>query len=183
VLAARPFPDAMQLRAATTDDVAAMQAIYAHHVRNGLGTFETEPPHYNEMRQRFASVVDAGFPYLVAVDGGEVLGYAYANYFRTRPAYRHTVEDSIYVRADFAGRGVGTALLKSLIERCTALGWRQMLAVIGDSGNAASIGVHRRCGFALVGTMLSIGRKFDRWVDVVVMQRALGDGASTPPAQ
>jgi phosphinothricin acetyltransferase len=173
----------MQLRAATTEDVAAIHAIYAHHVRHGLSSFETEPPHYNEMRQRFASVVGAGFPYIVAVQAREVIGFAYANHFRTRPAYRHTVEDSLYVRADATGRGTGTLLLNALIARCTELGWRQMLAVIGDSGNAASIGVHRRCGFEQVGTMQSIGRKFDRWVDVVVMQRALGSGASTPPAQ
>ena len=172
----------MQLRAANTDDVAAIQVIYAYHVRHGLSSFETEPPHYNEMRQRFASVVDAGFPYLVAVDSGEVLGYAYANHFRTRPAYRYAVEDSIYVRADATGKRIGTLLLNALIERCAASGLRQMLAVIGDSGNTASIAVHRRCGFEHVGTMRSIGRKFDRWVDVVVMQRALGEGAATAPA-
>lgn len=173
----------MQLRDATSHDVAAIQAIYAHHVRNGLSSFETEPPHYNEMRQRFSSVVEAGFPYLVAVESDEVLGYAYANYFRTRPAYRHTVEDSIYLRNDAIGKGLGTFLLNALIERCAAAGLRQMLAVIGDSDNGPSIGVHRCCGFEHVGTMRSIGRKFDRWVDVVVMQRALGDGAATAPTR
>src|SRR5512134_2891058 len=149
----------MQLRAATTGDVAAMQAIYAHHVRHGFGSFETVPPHYNDMRQRFASVVDAGFPYLVAVEARDVIGYAYANHFRTRPAYRHTVEDSIYLRADAAGKGVGTALLNALIERCTGLGLRQMLAVIGDSCNVASIALHRRCGFEHAGTLQAIGYK------------------------
>jgi phosphinothricin acetyltransferase len=118
----------------------------------------------------------------VAVDGARVLGYAYANHFRTRAAYRNTVEDSIYVADEAAGRGVGKALLSALIARCTALGLRQMLALIGDSGNSASIGVHRSCGFEHAGTMKAVGRKFDRWVDVVIMQRALGAGASTPPA-
>jgi len=172
----------MQIRPATADDLAAIQAIYAHHVLHGLGTFETEPPDLDEMKRRHAQITADGFPYLVAVDAARVLGYAYANHFRTRAAYRNTVEDSIYVADDAAGRGVGKALLSALIERCTALGLRQMLAVIGDSGNAGSIGVHRACGFEHTGVMKAVGRKFDRWVDVVIMQRALGPGASTPPA-
>lgn len=172
----------MQVRPATLDDIAAVQAIYAHHVMHGLGTFETEPPDQIEMRARHAQVTGAGFPYLVAEVDGRVLGYAYANHFRARAAYRHTVEDSIYVAPTATGRGVGKALLKDLIDRCTALGLRQMLALIGDSGNAGSIGVHRSCGFALTGVMQAVGRKADRWVDVVVMQRALGPGSSTPPA-
>jgi len=171
----------MQIRAATPDDLGAAQAIYAHHVLHGLGTFETEPPDLAEMRRRHAQIVGDGFPYLVAVDAARVLGYAYANHFRTRAAYRNTVEDSIYVAVDAAGRGVGKVLLSALIERCAALGLRQMLAVIGDSGNAGSIGVHRSCGFEHTGVMKAVGRKFDRWVDVVIMQRALGAGASTPP--
>lgn len=171
----------MQIRDAASDDLGAIQAIYAHHVLHGLGTFETEPPDLDEMKRRHAQITGDGFPYLVAVDAAGVLGYAYANHFRTRAAYRNTVEDSIYVADDAAGRGVGKALLSALIERCTALGLRQMLAVIGDSGNAGSIGVHRACGFEHTGVMKAVGRKFDRWVDVVVMQRALGPGANTPP--
>lgn len=172
----------MQVRPATLDDIAEVQAIYAHHVMHGLGTFETEPPDQHEMRTRHSQVTGAGFPYLVAEVDGRVLGYAYANHFRARAAYRHTVEDSIYVAPTATGRGVGKALLNDLIDRCAALGLRQMLALIGDSGNVASIGVHRSCGFALTGVMQAVGRKADRWVDVVVMQRALGPGSSTPPA-
>jgi phosphinothricin acetyltransferase len=172
----------MRIRDATPGDIAAVQAIYAHHVLHGLGTFETEPPDIAEMQRRYAQVTGDGFPYVVAEDLGSILGYAYANHFRTRAAYRNTVEDSIYIAADAMGRGVGTALLEALIERCTALGLRQMLAVIGDSDNAGSIGVHRHCGFEHAGTMKAVGRKFDRWVDVVIMQRALGAGSSAPPA-
>jgi phosphinothricin acetyltransferase len=163
----------MEIRDARDDDLAAVQAIYAHHVLHGLGTFETEPPDEDEMRSRWRQITAAGFPYLVAVDDGVVAGYAYANHFRTRAAYRQTVEDSIYVAPAAIGRGVGRALLDALIERCRAAGLQQMLAVIGDSGNAASIGVHAVCGFEHVGTMKAVGRKFDRWVDVVIMQRAL----------
>lgn len=172
----------MQIRAATADDLAAIQAIYAHHVLHGLGTFETEPPDLDEMKRRHAQITGDGFPYLVAVDASRVLGYAYANHFRTRAAYRNTVEDSLYVADEAAGRGVGKALLSALIEGCTALALRQMLAVIGDSGNAGSIGVHRACGFEHTGVMKAVGRKFDRWIDVVIMQRALGEGASSPPS-
>ena len=172
----------MLVRPATLDDIAEVQAIYAHHVMHGLGTFETEPPDLREMRARHSQVTGTGFPYLVAEVDGRVLGYAYANHFRARAAYRHTVEDSIYVAPTATGRGVGKALLNDLVERCAALGLRQMLALIGDSGNAGSIGVHRSCGFALTGVMQAVGRKADRWVDVVVMQRALGPGSRTPPA-
>jgi len=171
----------MQIRDATPDDIAAAQAIYAHHVMHGLGTFETTPPGVGEMLRRHAQITGDGFPYLVAEEPGRMLGFAYANHFRARAAYRNTVEDSIYIAADAMGRGVGTGLLTALIERCTALGLRQMLAVIGDSANAGSIGVHRRCGFEHTGVMKAVGRKFDRWVDVVIMQRALGPGSSTPP--
>jgi phosphinothricin acetyltransferase len=163
----------MEIRDATDDDVAAIQSIYAHHVLHGLGTFETEPPEADEMRSRWRQITAAGFPYLVAVDTGTVVGYAYANHFRTRAAYRQTVEDSIYVAPAAMGRGIGRALLQALIARCAGLGLRQILAVIGDSGNAASIGLHASCGFEHVGTMKDVGRKFDRWVDVVIMQRAL----------
>jgi L-amino acid N-acyltransferase YncA len=167
----------MQIRDARSDDLAAIQSIYAHHVRHGLGTFETEPPDTREIERRHTQITTDGFPYLVAVEADAVLAYAYANHFRTRAAYRHTVEDSIYVAPEAIGRGAGRKLLQALVERCTALGLHQMLAVIGDSGNAASIGVHRACGFEHVGTMKEVGRKFDRWVDVVIMQRPLAGGA------
>jgi L-amino acid N-acyltransferase YncA len=166
----------MELRTAYAADVLSIQSIYAHHVLHGLGTFETEPPDVQEMRSRHAQITAAGFPYLVAVEGGLVIGYAYANHFRTRAAYRYTVEDSVYVAPDAIGRGVGKALLYELVAHCGSQGLQQMLAVIGDSANAGSIGVHRACGFELVGVMKSVGRKFDRWVDVVVMQRTLAPG-------
>ena len=130
---------------------------------------------------RYTDIVQAGLPYLVAERDGRVAGYAYANQFRPRAAYRSTVEDSVYVSHDAIGLGIGQALLNELIERCTAMGLRQMLAVIGDSQNAASIGAHRACGFSYVGVMTSVGRKFDRWVDVVIMQRSLGSGDTSPP--
>ncbi len=171
----------MQIRPATADDVPALQAIYAHHVLTGLGTFETEPPELAEMGRRHAQITGDGFPYLVAIEADQVIGYAYANHFRTRAAYRNTVEDSIYIGPQALGRGAGTVLLTALVERCAALGLRQMLAVIGDSGNAGSIGVHRRCGFEHAGVMKAVGWKFDRWVDVVIMQRTLGAGAGEPP--
>ena len=163
-------------------DFPAIQAIYAHHVNNSLGTFETEPPDLNDVRARLTGIVQAGLPSLVAEREGRIVGYAYANQFRPRAAYRSTVEDSIYVAHDAVGLGIGQALLNELIERCTALGLRQMLALIGDSQNAASIGTHRACGFAYVGVLTSVGRKFDRWVDVVIMQLALGSGDATPPS-
>jgi phosphinothricin acetyltransferase len=171
----------MLVRAIADGDLPAVQAIYAYHVANSLGTFETEPPDTQEMRARHADIVQAGLPYLVAEIDGRVAGYAYANQFRPRAAYRSTVEDSVYVAHDAIGLGIGQALLNELIERCTALGLRQMLAVIGDSQNAASIGAHRACGFSYVGVMTSVGRKFDRWVDVVIMQRPLGSGDASPP--
>jgi phosphinothricin acetyltransferase len=166
----------MELRAALPTDVASIQSIYAHHVRHGLGTFETEPPDVHEMASRHAQITAAGFPYLVAVDAGAVVGYAYANHFRTRAAYRYTVEDSVYVAPDAQRRGIGKALLAELVAGCSAQGLHQMLAVIGDSGNLGSIAVHRACGFDDIGVMKAVGRKFDRWVDVVIMQRALAPG-------
>jgi L-amino acid N-acyltransferase YncA len=166
----------MEIRAALPTDVASIQSIYAHHVSHGLGTFETVPPDLHEMASRHAQITAAGFPYLVAVDAGAVVGYAYANQFRTRAAYRYTVEDSVYIAPDAHRRGIGKALLAELVARCSAQGLHQMLAVIGDSGNVGSIAVHRACGFEDVGVMKAVGRKFDRWVDVVLMQRALAPG-------
>ncbi len=167
----------MELRSAVASDIPVIQAVYGHHVLHGFGTFETEPPGVDEMRSRHSQITVAGFPYLVAVDAGQVVGYAYANHFRTRAAYRYTVEDSVYVAPDAMGRGVGKALLDELIARCASQGLRQMLAVIGDAGNAGSIGVHRACGFEHAGVLRAVGRKFDRWVDVVLMQRALARDA------
>ena len=172
----------MRLRAAVPADAAAVQAIYAHHVRHGLASFEIEPPSVAEMRRRLRAVTDAGYPCLAAVDdAGAMLGYAYASVYRTRPAYRHTVEDSVYVAASAAGRGIGRMLLDRLVAECTQRGFRQMVAVIGDSANSASIALHRACGFEHVGTLRAVGFKFGRWVDSVVMQRALGEGDRAPP--
>jgi phosphinothricin acetyltransferase len=170
------------LRPATEADLPAITAIYAHHVLHGLASFELDPPALDEMTRRFVSIRAGGFPYLVAVEGGALRGYAYASHYRTRPAYRFTVEDSIYVAPDVAGRGIGRALLARLIADCERRGFRQLLAVIGDSANAASIGLHRACGFSHCGTLQSVGFKFGRWVDSVIMQRALGAGdGSLPP--
>ena len=171
----------MRVRAIVEDDLPAVQAIYAYHVAHSLGTFETEAPAIDEMRARQHNIAQAGLPYLVAERDGRLAGFAYANQFRPRTAYRSTVEDSVYVAHDAIGLGIGQALLNELIERCAALGLRQMLAVIGDSKNAASIGAHRACGFSYVGVMTSVGRKFDRWVDVVIMQRPLGPGDASAP--
>ena len=171
----------MRLRPATPEDVPQVQAIYAHHVLTGLGTFEEVPPGAAEMAGRCAAVLDRGLPWLVAEADGEVLGYAYAGPFRTRAAYRFTVEDSVYVAEAARGRGIGKALLAAVIAECEAMGLRQMVGVIGDSGNAASIALHKACGFELTAIVPAVGWKFGRWVDVVWMQRALGPGASTPP--
>ena len=162
-------------------DLDAITAIYADNVLRGTGTFELEPPDAAEMARRRADVLGKGLPWLVAqAEDGSVLGYAYANHFRPRLAYRFCLEDSIYLAPGARGRGVGTALLAELVARCEALGCRQMLAVIGDSANAGSIGVHRRLGFEHTGVLKSAGWKFDRWLDVVLMQRALGVGDSQP---
>ncbi len=171
----------VRLRDAAEEDLPAIAAIYAHHVLHGLATFEEVPPSVEELRSRRAEILGRGLPYLVAEVDGEVVGYSYATAYRPRPAYRHTVEDSVYVRDGFQGRGVGRALLSELIERCSAGPWRQMVAVIGDSGNVASIALHRRLGFRRVGTLRGVGYKLGRWVDTVLMQRALGPGSRTAP--
>src|ERR1043166_7477782 len=155
--------------------------ISAHHVTAGLASFELAPPSAAEMALRRKEVLARGLPYFVAELDGVVAGYSYANAYRARPAYRFTVEDSIYVRRDYAGRGVGAALLPALIDACTQADCRQMLAVIGDRANAASIGLHQRFGFAHVGLLPAVGFKFGRWVDSVLMQRALGAGDSRQP--
>ena len=167
------------VHAAGDADLAAIQRIYAHHVLNGTGTFEERPPDRDEMAQRRAAVTERGLPYLVARTSGQsVCGFAYAAPFRPRSAYRFTIEDSVYVDPQATGCGVGRLLLLELIERCTALGYQQMVAVIGDAGNQGSIALHRSAGFSDAGRLTAVGRKFDRWVDVVFMQRAL---AARPP--
>jgi L-amino acid N-acyltransferase YncA len=172
----------MDIRDAREADVPDLQAIYAYHVLHGAGTFEEEPPPVEEMAARFHEVVDRGYVWLVATDATGILGYGYYSPFRERSGYRFTVEDSIYVREDVRGQGVGKALVARLIELATLAGLRQMIAVIGDSENVASIGVHASLGFHMVGTMKSTGIKFGRWVDVVSMQRALGKGDANLPA-
>jgi phosphinothricin acetyltransferase len=172
----------VQLRAATPDDLGEIHAIYAYHVLKGLASFEEEPPSPAELRRRFDEVTGAGLPYLVADFGGTVAGYGYCSLYRARSAYRYTLEDSVYVRPDAQGRGVGSVLLAQLIRRCEALGYRALVAIIGDSANAASIGLHAAEGFVRVGTLRSVGFKLGRWVDSVIMQRSLGAGDSSPPA-
>lgn len=170
-----------RIRAARDADVTAITAIYAHHVLHGTASFELDPPSDAETRARRAHVHEEGMPYLVAEVDGVVVGYAYATIYRTRRAYRFTAEDSLYVRHDLAGRGIGRALLNELIAECERIGCRQMIAQIGDSANVASITLHERAGFAHAGTLKSVGFKFGRWLDTVRMQRALGPGDSTLP--
>jgi L-amino acid N-acyltransferase YncA len=169
------------IRPAALADISAITRIYAHAVEHGTASFELAAPDEAEMTRRMQTLLDGQFPYLVAEVHGAVAGYAYASLYRTRPAYRFTVEDSVYVAPDLQRRGIGIALLKTLIEASTARGYRQMIAVIGDSDQAASIGVHKACGFAPAGNLKSIGYKFGRWLDTPLMQRALGPGASTKP--
>lgn len=176
-----PTLPAPTIRPATEDDMAAVAAIYARHVRDGTASFELDPPSVAEMCRRHAELAGRGCPYLVVEAGGEVLGYAYAGPYRPRPAYRDTVENSVYLRPEAAGRGLGTRLLEALIAACAARGFRQMVAVVGDSGNIASIRVHERLGFRPVGVLRSVGFKHGRWLDTVLLQRALGAGDAAPP--
>jgi phosphinothricin acetyltransferase len=169
------------IRPATPDDIPAITRIYAHAVDAGTASFELTPPIEAEMTRRMRKLLDGGFPYLVAEADGTVAGYAYAGLYRERPAYRFTLEDSIYIAPEMQGRGVGSALLPALVEACTARGFRQLIAVIGDSEQAASIALHARCGFYYVGTFPHVGFKFGRWLDTVLMQRPLGPGARTAP--
>jgi len=172
----------VDLRAATQGDLAAIQAIYAHHVLHGLASFEEVPPDVAEMGRRFADVTGRGLPYLAMVARGEVLGYGYCAPYRARSAYRYALEDSIYIKEGHLGKGIGTRILAELLRLCEGLGYRQVIAVIGDSANAGSIGLHARLGFLRVGTLRSTGFKFGRWVDSVLMQRPLGPGDGVPPA-
>ena len=170
------------VRTAEIGDVAAITAIYAYAVLHGTGTFEIDPPDENEMAARHAGVLAGGYPYLVATDGACVLGFAYAFAYHSRSAYRFTVEDSVYVGPDARGQGVGKALLSSLLERAVSAGFRQMIAVIGDSANIGSIRLHEAMGFRPAGQLVSTGWKSNRWLDVVLMQRALGAGDAAHPA-
>ena len=171
----------MQIRAATPADIPAIQSIYAFHVHNGLASFEEEPPPVGEMQRRFEDIAGSGLPYLVAEEAGEILGYGYCTLYRARSAYRYTLEDSIYVKDGQQGKGIGKAVLTELIARCRVLNYRQIIAVIGDSANAASIAVHASLGFVRAGNLRSTGYKFGRWVDSVLMQLPLGDGDGSKP--
>jgi len=169
------------VRLAVAADFPAIQAIYAHHVLRGLASFEEEPPALDEMRRRHDDVVSRALPWLVADFGGTVAGYGYCAPYRARSAYRYALEDSVYVRDGMHNRGIGAALLAELIRRCEGLGYRQLIAVIGDSAHAASIALHASQGFLRVGTLRSVGFKFGRWVDSVIMQRPLGAGDADKP--
>jgi L-amino acid N-acyltransferase YncA len=172
---------AVLIRDASERDLSTIADIYAQHVLEGLATFEEVPPSIEELAARRAAVLDAGLPYLAAELDGCVVGYAYATPYRPRPAYRYTIEDSVYVEEGRGGEGIGSALLSELIARCEPGPWRQMLAVIGNSRNSASLALHRRLGFTAVGTFTSVGFKLGRWVDTVLMQRPLGAGDRSPP--
>jgi len=171
----------LEIRPATEADLAAVTEIYQHAVLYGTATFELIPPDLTEMTRRFKALQDGGFPYFVAALEGTVIGYAYAGPYRPRPAYRFTVENSVYLQPAIHRRGIGSQLLRRLIAESETRGYRQMIAVIGDSANAGSIGVHVRNGFAMIGTHPNVGFKFGRWLDTVMMQRALGEGAATLP--
>ncbi len=171
----------VELREARRGDGRALQRIYGHHVLHGLGSFEETPPEVEDMERRRAMVQELGLPYIVAEAAGRVLGFAYAGQYRPRPGYRFTVEDSVYVDPDAAGRGLGKSLLADVISRAEAAGMRQMIAVIGDSANLGSIRLHERLGFARVGLFAAVGWKRERWLDSVLMQRALGPGGEAPP--
>lgn len=169
------------VRSSQEHDIPSITAIYAHHVLHGTGTFEIDPPSAQDMATRRADVLAKGLPYLVAEEGGHVLGFAYCNWFKPRPAYRFSAEDSIYVADEARGRGVGRLLLDTLCAEAERAGVRKLLAVIGDSANAGSIGVHRAAGFSHVGVLRSVGWKFGAWRDIVLMEKPLGAGDTTAP--
>lgn len=169
------------LRDATEQDLPTIAAIYAHHVQHSVASFEETPPTVDEFRTRLATVRSLGLPWMVAEIDGKVAGYCYATPYRPRPAYRHTVEDSIYIDDTFRGRGLGRVLLAALIERCEQGPWRQMIAVIADGGRGGSLSLHRSLGFELIGTLKSVGFKQGRWLDTTLMQRVLGKGDAVPP--
>jgi L-amino acid N-acyltransferase YncA len=171
----------VSIRPATTADIPAITRIYARAVAEGTASFEIDPPDEAEMTQRMRAILDGGLPYIAAERGGVLVGYAYAGLYHRRPGYRYTLEDSIYVAQDAQRGGVGRNLLDNLLTRAEQLGYRQMIAVIGDSANAPSIGLHAAAGFEAVGTYRNVGFKFGRWLDSVLMQRALGPGARSLP--
>jgi L-amino acid N-acyltransferase YncA len=171
----------VSIRPATSADVPAITRIYAEAVKHGTASFELEPPDETEMSRRMQTLIDGGYPYVVAEIGGALAGYAYAGPYRPRPAYRFSVEDSIYIDQSAQRRGVGRVLLEHLIEECERRGFRQMVAVIGDSAQTPSIELHRALGFRMIGAVENVGFKFDRWLDSVLMQRALGPGSTTKP--
>ncbi len=172
---------AVELRASQERDITAIHAIYAHHVTHGTGSYELTPPSLREMQERHATVVAHGYPFLVYESDHQILGFAYGSAFRARPGFRYTVEDSVYVAAPYCGQGIGQRLLCELMQRCEASGFRQMVAVIGDSLNRASIALHTQQGFRPAGTLCSTGWKKERWLDTVLMQRELGPGNQGPP--
>ncbi|MDP3616938.1 MAG: N-acetyltransferase family protein [Rhodoferax sp.] len=169
------------IRTSQPEDIPAISAIYAHHVLHGTGTFELEPPSQQEMASRRSEVLAKGLPYLVAVDNQQVMGFAYCNWFKPRPAYRFSAEDSVYVAPDAQGLGLGRALLTELAAQAEKAGVRKLIAVIGDSANTGSIAVHRSVGFSHVGVLKSCGWKFDQWRDVVMMDKAVGLGDTSAP--
>ena len=175
-----PVNSALVIRDSVEADVVAVQAIYAHHVLHGTASFELTPPTLDDMRQRRADVVAKNLPYLVAEQNGVVVGYAYVTLYRPRPAYRFTIEDSVYVQEGLAGQGIGSLLLAEIIKICTAKGYRQLMAVVGDA-SAASVSLHERHGFKLAGTFKSVGYKFGAWRDTAMLQRSLGEGDQTDP--
>jgi L-amino acid N-acyltransferase YncA len=181
-MATRRRRNAALIRDCVNADMPAVQAIYSHHVRTGLASFEEEPPSLEEMQRRRSEVLKRGLPYLVAEVEGVVQGYAYATPYRSRTAYRFTIENSVYVASEMARRGIGWALVERLIARCEVEPWRQMIAIIGSSDNRASVALHRALGFHMVGTLQGVGFKHGRWVDTVLMQRELGSGSKVLPA-
>jgi phosphinothricin acetyltransferase len=175
--------DEVTIRPSRDDDVAAIAAIYAHHVLHGVASFEEVPPEEEEIARRRQAIIERGLPYLVAERSGRVVGYCYAGPFRPRIGYRFTLEDSVYVDANEVGRGIGRQLLEQVVARCSQLGYRQMVAVIGGRETVPSIKLHERCGFAHIGVLPAVGFKFGRWIDIVMMQRALGPGAASMPQE
>ena len=173
---------APEIRPASEADLPAITAIYEEAVRHGTATFELEPPDLTEMTRRYRALIDGGYPYFLAVLDNRIAGYAYAGAYRPRPAYRFTVENSVYLKPAIHRRGIGLLLMQQLLSACKACGHRQMIAVIGDSANTGSIGLHTRLGFQMIGTHPNVGLKFGRWLDTVMMQLALGEGATTVPA-
>ena len=177
------FMAALIIRPSTEDDLPAITAIYGHHVLHGTGTFETTPPSQTDMHSRRQDVLGKDLPYLVAERDGVAVGFAYANWFKPRPAYRFSTEDSVYVAPEHMGQGVGVALMTALLEALEAGGIRHVMAVIGDTQNQGSINLHRKMGFKEAGVMHGCGWKFNRWLDIVLMERTLGDGTNTPPVE